>query len=80
MSLLFYTTLGCTLCEHAKDELAKVFADLNTELVFVDIASDDALIERYGMKIPVLRNSDTGQELNWPFDADQLLIWWQQCC
>ncbi|MGB5062546.1 MAG: glutaredoxin family protein, partial [Candidatus Competibacter sp.] len=26
-------------------------------------------LERYGVRIPVLRRLDTGNELDWPFDA-----------
>lgn len=40
----------------------------------VDIATDDTLIERYGVRIPVLR-SLAGSELGWPFDAEQLGAW-----
>ena len=39
----------------------------------VDIADDDELFERYGLLIPVLRRIDIGQELNWPFDQQQVL-------
>ncbi len=35
----------------------------------IDIAEDDALIESYGTRIPVLRREDNGAELGWPFDA-----------
>jgi len=35
------------------------------ELTLVDIAEDDALIEQYGEKIPVLRLAN--DELCWPF-------------
>ena len=37
----------------------------------VDIADDDALFERYGWLIPVLRATDDA-ELRWPFDAASL--------
>ena len=30
-------------------------------------------VERYGLRIPVLRRCDTGNELNWPFDAEQVV-------
>lgn len=37
----------------------------------VDVAGQDALIERYGERLPVLLASQGGaqQELDWPFDA-----------
>ena len=37
----------------------------------VDISESDALFERYGVLIPVLRHPDGG-ELHWPFSAEQL--------
>lgn len=39
----------------------------------VDIAESDALFEQYGLSIPVLRRCDTGGELGWPFDAEQVV-------
>jgi hypothetical protein len=35
----------------------------------VEITDDAELLERYGIRIPVLRRWDTGRELDWPFDA-----------
>ena len=43
----------------------------------VDIAQSEALVERYGTRIPVLRRNDTGAELDWPFTRDQLLTFLQ---
>ena len=31
---------------------------------------DDALVERYGVRIPVLKEVSKDVELGWPFDAD----------
>lgn len=39
----------------------------------VDIAFDDALFSRYGVTIPVL--SFQGNEINWPFDLQELQHW-----
>lgn len=36
-----------------------------------DIAADDELFERYGVRIPVLLHPDS-RELCWPFDAARL--------
>jgi hypothetical protein len=33
----------------------------------VDIAEDDALSQRYAIKIPVLKKQNGGAELCWPF-------------
>ena len=38
-------------------------------LRLVDIADSDALMERYGTRIPVLANAALlGEEIGWPFD------------
>jgi hypothetical protein len=37
----------------------------------------EALLVRYGTRIPVLRRNDTGAELDWPFTRDQLLTFLQ---
>ncbi|MET0377817.1 MAG: glutaredoxin family protein [Spongiibacteraceae bacterium] len=80
---ILYGTLGCHLCDDAEVLLAPLLVSVSRvigsdcEIECVDIADDDALLERYGEHIPVLRRSADGVELNWPFDADaayQLLV------
>ena len=68
-----FGTLGCHLCELAEAELMPLVEHgLLVELV--DIAEDGpTLVEEYGLRIPVLRRMDTGEELNWPFDAEQIV-------
>jgi hypothetical protein len=68
--LTLYTTLGCHLCDDARELLA---ATLGPHIQFdeIDIGANDALMGRYGTRIPVLRR-DTGQELNWPFSAQEI--------
>ncbi|OGS97780.1 MAG: glutaredoxin [Gallionellales bacterium RIFCSPLOWO2_02_60_31] len=62
---ILYGTSCCRLCEEAEAVLreAGVAAEHN------DIADDDGLLEKYGIRIPVLRRADSGAELGWPFDA-----------
>lgn len=67
-----YGTLGCHLCEVAEAVLMP-FVDRGLLIELVDIAEDQALIERYGLIIPVLRRTDTSAELLWPFDAEQVV-------
>ena len=67
-----FGTLGCHLCELAEAELMPlVEPGLLVELV--DIAESEAMFEAYGLRIPVLRRVDTGEELDWPFDAAQVV-------
>lgn len=71
--LVFLTTSGCHLCEEAKAMLADLQRGGGLAVTEVDIASDDALVERYGLRIPVLRAGD--RELDWPFaEADILAL------
>jgi hypothetical protein len=66
-------TLGCDLCELAEAELMPLIEHgLLVELV--DIAESKAMIDTYGLRIPVLRRTDTGAELDWPFDAGQVVV------
>ena len=67
-----FGTLGCHLCEIAEaDIMPLVERGLLVELV--DITDPDDLTDAYGLRIPVLRRVDTGAELDWPFDADQVV-------
>ena len=67
-----FGTLGCHLCELAEEELMPLVEHgLMVELV--DIAENEDWIEDYGLRIPVLRRLDTGAELDWPFDAEQVV-------
>ena len=67
-----FGTLGCHLCEIAEAEIMPlVERGLLVELV--DITDPEDLTDAYGLRIPVLRRVDTGTELDWPFDADQVV-------
>lgn len=73
MQLLFYTTAQCHLCELAEALLISTPMPQPIPVDVVDIAGSEQLVARYGTRIPVLRRSDTGHELDWPFNRDQLL-------
>ena len=64
--LVLYVTSGCHLCERAADLIRGAVA---VPFGTVEIADDENLLERYGVRIPVLRRLDTEEELDWPFDA-----------
>lgn len=75
-SILLFSTLGCHLCEQAEDVLHEVqqsHPDLNWQVI--EIAESDDLMERYGIRIPVLRDPISGKELGWPFDASSVMSW-----
>lgn len=69
VSLILYQRDECALCDEALILLAQARVP-EFESVFID--EDDQLRARYGARVPVLRNADTGVELDWPFDAVRL--------
>lgn len=73
--LTFYTTVGCHLCEHAAivlQEFAAQSAAPQFDLEEVDISTDEHLVERYGIRIPVVKNSENEKEIGWPFGVEDL--------
>ncbi|HXR02704.1 MAG TPA: glutaredoxin family protein [Pseudomonas sp.] len=66
-------TLGCHLCEVAEAELMPL-VEHGLLIELIDIAESVAMSEAYGLRIPVLRRTDTGAELDWPFDTDQVVM------
>ncbi|PLS17961.1 glutaredoxin [Bacillus sp. M6-12] len=52
--LILYTRDKCPLCDKAKDQLNEFKNETRLSFQEVDIYSDDALIEKYGLMIPVL--------------------------
>ena len=75
--LYLYTTVGCHLCEQALDLINPLLIDFSFGLEAVDIADSDELVEKYGIRIPVLRRPDIDKELGWPFDQQQLLAFFR---
>lgn len=77
-TLTLYTTAGCHLCDQAEALIWPQLASGQWQLQSVDIAQSDELIERYGVRIPVVAKmaeddpSKVEAELGWPFDAHQL--------
>lgn len=62
----------CQLCDAALLELARAGV-AGFESVWVE--EDAALLERYRLRVPVLRCDDDGAELDWPFDAAKVRDW-----
>ena len=73
--LYFYTTECCHLCEDAENLLRSLVGVASFECEVIDIAESDQLIAKYGTKIPVLQDSNTGDEQCWPFTAEQFIEW-----
>ncbi|NRB42010.1 MAG: glutaredoxin family protein [Pseudomonadales bacterium] len=65
---ILFHTLGCHLCEDAEI----ILNTLSVSFKKIDIADDDALLESYGIYIPVLLEASSASELHWPFDVTTL--------
>ena len=70
--LNFYTTSGCHLCEYAAEMLDHLQQHAAVKVNEVDIATDEKLVERYGIRIPVVCRAADGEELGWPFSYEEL--------
>ena len=69
MRLTLYQRDDCHLCDLALGLLAEVRAP-EFDSVFID--GDAALEERYGIRVPVLRDEERGVELEWPFSPAEV--------
>ncbi|NKB31828.1 MAG: glutaredoxin family protein [Pseudomonadales bacterium] len=72
-TLILYTTDGCHLCEFAEQMLFELQKSQSFFLESIDISTDEALVELYGIKIPVVKNKTSEEELGWPFQLEDLL-------
>jgi hypothetical protein len=70
--LILFQRDDCHLCDLALEVLAQARVP-DFESVFID--GDDGLEARYGVRVPVLRDEDSGHELEWPFGREQLRAW-----
>lgn len=73
IQLTLYTTLGCHLCSQLEARLAAL-ANQKVRLNRIEISGDDALRKRYGVRIPVLADSN-GSELDQGFEITRLSAW-----
>ena len=71
MKIRFYTTSGCHLCEEAQKLLVTLQNEgMGLDIDSVDIADSELLLERYGIRIPVVDTA--GREIGWPFSLEEL--------
>ncbi|HEY8037616.1 MAG TPA: glutaredoxin family protein [Methylobacter sp.] len=69
MRLILFGTSGCHLCEQAE---VIINACVSDGVEYVDIAEQEQWQERYAVRIPVLYDSETKQELSWPFSLSEV--------
>ncbi len=70
-TLKLYTTSSCHLCDDAYNLLLQLTLP---EMTLVEIANNEALLDCYGTRIPVLQRTDNNTELDWPFSQEQVII------
>ncbi|MEZ5461025.1 glutaredoxin family protein [Dokdonella sp.] len=68
--LRLYVSEECELCDRAIAVLAQARAP---DFECVGIEGNAALEQRYGVRVPVLYDSQRNRELGWPFDADSVV-------
>lgn len=73
--IILYQRDDCHLCDLALDVLAQARVP-DFESVFID--GDTQLESRYGERVPVLRDDASGRELDWPFDARALHLFFDR--
>ncbi len=61
------------ILENCRNTLHRRNRDDFFEVKVVDIVDDAHLLERYGVRIPVLALVDSDKELDWPFDENAVL-------
>jgi hypothetical protein len=54
VTVTLYSRPGCHLCDQMKTVVARVAREFPLELQEIDISSDPALEEQFGLEIPVL--------------------------
>jgi hypothetical protein len=71
VKLILYGTSACHLCDEALATVQPIATAFEMPLHQVDIAGDESLEARYGVRIPILVFNR--QELGWPFDTTMVI-------
>jgi hypothetical protein len=66
-----FVSAGCPLCEQAEAELM-LLVERGLLVELIDVGDSPVLHDRYRMRVPVLRRIDTGIELDWPFEPEDI--------
>ena len=72
--LVLYTTSHCHLCEQAVALLTNLKDQYHIEWILKEISDNDDLIEKYGIRIPVIKRTDIQVDLNWPFSENDIVM------
>jgi hypothetical protein len=72
IQLHLYSTSYCHLCEQAESLLQELSKLYDMQWLMIEIADNTLLLERYEIKIPVLKRLDTNTEIFWPFNSTDI--------
>jgi len=73
VQLALYSTAHCHLCELAEALLISLTIQYDITWIPIEIADDDNLIEKYGIRIPVIKRIDNYTEIDWPFNKEEII-------
>lgn len=71
--LNLYSTTHCHLCELAQTQLEQLAVRYAFDWETIEIVEDEHLLARYAILIPVISELNTGSELSWPFNAEDII-------
>ena len=71
---MFWLTLFVLFCTavYALRSVLLPFVEHGLLVELLDIVEREEWVDHYALRIPVLRRTDNGAELNWPFEAEQV--------
>ena len=75
---ILYGTSACHLCEEAEAIIKLAEEESHNPYIFKDIVDDDDLMQEFGLIIPVLKCPATNEQLNWPFNKDELITFFNR--
>ncbi|GGY31689.1 glutaredoxin family protein [Bacterioplanes sanyensis] len=78
VSLVLLGTQGCHLCDEAREVILSLAGKIPHDVFEQDIAEKESLVDAFGTRIPVLMEENSGQCLDWPFNAEDVWRWLQQ--
>lgn len=78
ISLILYSTVGCHLCELAEEQLRQAQQQFDLRWRWTEIVDSEELMERYSLRIPVVVEPVSGEEMGWPFTQPELQTWLAQ--
>ncbi|MDF1763018.1 MAG: glutaredoxin family protein [Oleibacter sp.] len=73
MTFVLLGTEGCHLCNEAEKVVAVALNGRQIPVYLDDISASAEWIESYGLRIPVLINETSGDELDWPFTENAVI-------